>query len=265
MRRVNFLTEIGGLYSLSIFFLFFLCLYSSLEVISLRRLRVVRILLAGGKGPEARLPSHLPYDRQLKAAPIVTICGSFLLLLPSGPFMTIGIATIVFVGNILMFNGMRFGQEGSDHVRLYAAAFYFISSVWNIVEPAQSQRIYLILVAALAVSFYFGSALVKIVEPSWWSGEALMRALSTNLYGHSLLLTLFSNFPRFTRQLSVALLIWEITFPVAILFAGNYVLAWMAVGLLFHLSVTFFMRLPLFLLSIGIMYPAIYWTSLSLY
>ncbi|TBE99682.1 hypothetical protein [Rhizobium ruizarguesonis] len=256
--------NIGELYSLSVFFFVFLCLYSSLEIINLRRRRVVRILLAGGNGPDARLPSHLPYDRQLKAAPIVIIFGTSLLLLPSGPFLTAGIATILLAGNFLMFNGMRFGQEGSDHVRLYAAAFFFISSVWNVAEPVQAQKAYLILVAALGVSFYFGSALVKIVEPTWWRGEALMRALSTSLYGHPLLLSLFSAFPRLTRQLSVALLIWEITFPLAIFFAGNYILLWMAIGLLFHLSVALFMRLPLFLLSIGIMYPGIYWTSLSL-
>lgn len=261
---MNSLTDVGGLYSLSVFFFVLLSLYSSLEVISLRRLRVVRILLAGGSGAGTHLSSHLPRDRQLKAAPIVIIAGSSLLLLPSGPFLTVAIAAILLAGNLLMFNGMRFGQEGSDHVRLYAAAFFFVSSVYSLSEPLQAQRMYLVLVSALGVSFYFGSALVKIVEPTWWSGEALLRALSTSLYGHAMVLRLLAIFPRLAKRLSAGLLIWEITFPMAIFFAGNYLLLWMAIGLLFHLSVALVMRLPLFMFSIGIIYPAIYWASLSL-
>ncbi|MBO0134622.1 hypothetical protein [Agrobacterium burrii] len=251
-------------YSLSIVFFLVLCLYSALEVISLRRIRFVRILLAGGHGPEARAPSHLP-DKQMRAAPIFIAFGSALSFFASEQVLTISAATALLVGNLLMFNGMRFGQEGADHIRLYAGVFFFVSSIWSLVEPEQAKRIFLLLVAALTVGFYFGSALVKAVEPSWWSGEGLIRALSTNLYGHQVLLSLLCAVPNAARFLSVGLILWELTFPLAIFLAGKYVLAWMVVGLVFHLSVAIFMRLPLFLLSVGVMYPATYWTSLSLY
>lgn len=241
------------LINISVFMVICLNFIYALELLTLSRNRLWSIISHAGR-------DQLAIAGIRNGTSITIIGGSiFYIFLLNAPSLTMIASTAVCIVSIRQFGMQRYGQEGSDHVRLYANIFIFITSVIHFLGIAKWDSFYLSATAALGAAFYFGSGLAKCTNIEWWTGAALKKALSTQIFGNRWLWQFLINHQRLACITSSTICIWELSFPLAIHFSKNFFVIWLVIGLAFHIAVAIFMRLPLFVWAALSLYPGIWW------
>ena len=191
---------------------------------------------------------------------LLVVCSA-LLPIAGGPQVRAVLCAALCLATVTLFHLQRYGQEGSDHVRLYANFILLGSVLMEFVDPTLARTAFLSALAALGVAFYFGAGWVKIQSPQWRSGEAVTAAFSTRLFGHARFAAFLAPHRAIAASIAWIVMVWELSFGPAVIFAGHYIVIWLVLGGIFHASVAVLMRLPVFLLASLMLYPAIFWVA----
>lgn len=141
------------------------------------------------------------------------------------------------------------GAEGIATVVLGGVSVGFLSSSPVVASSA------VLFVAAQATLAYTAAGLYKAWSPPWRSGEALVRILGVQTFGNARLQVLLLRKPTLSRYLAWGTVVWECTFPIVFVAPMWVALAWLLVGLLFHLGCAIVMGLNTFVWSFASTYP----------
>src|ERR1035437_5056730 len=187
---------------------------------------------------------------QLGAA-LVLISG----LLPQAG--TALLATMLGV-HILFILRNQYGMDGSDQMMLMVLAGLFVYHL----HPTGRMRtiVFVFLAAQLALS-YWTAGIAKATSPVWRGGDAVKKILGTTSYG-SFSLSGFLMEHRWLALVSCwCVILYECFGPLAMWFGPGACLAFIAAGVLFHLSIAMFMGLNIFFWSFIATYPAVYYCA----
>ena len=108
---------------------------------------------------------------------------------------------------------------------------------------------------------YFVSGIVKLNSSKWRDGTALGCFINSGIYGPANPLAAVLRSPPIAIGLSWAVILFEVTFPLAIL-NPSLCLGYLVLGLCFHLSNVYLLGLNRFLFAWAAAYPAVFWCSL---
>lgn len=226
----------------------------ALELFQLRRLplwRAVAFIAPSKVLPDPR--------RALALGPPLLALLSMLLVtsLLYWPVALPALATLSFLALAILHHAQQTGMEGSDQVRLWltgalAAVHLIPADIVGSPVPA-----FLFCTAGLASAFYAGAGIAKAFAPEWWSGAALTTAFSTTLFGNAFLFGLLKEYRQLARFLSVAIILWELTFPFAVFVSRETAIAYLAAAIAFHVAVAILMRLPMFMPAALAMAPGV--------
>jgi hypothetical protein len=175
------------------------------------------------------------------------------------------VASLSFLALAILHHAQKTGMEGSDQVRLWLTGALTAVHLMPVDIVGSPIPAYLLCAAALASAFYAGSGIAKAFAPEWWSGAALTTALSTTLFGHEFLFDVLKRYRKLARFLSATIILWELTFPLAVLLSLETAIAYLAAAIVFHLAVAIFMRLPMFIPAALAMAPGVLFIAETLH
>jgi hypothetical protein len=110
---------------------------------------------------------------------------------------------------------------------------------------------------------YFAAGFHKLRSPAWRNGSALPGILSTRVFGCPALAFWLERRRWVARWLSLAVIVWEVSFPVVLVGPPDLVLSYLASGVLFHLSTALAMGLNKFIWAFFALYPAAIYGTLG--
>jgi hypothetical protein len=119
-------------------------------------------------------------------------------------------------------------------------------------------------IAAQLSLAYFAAGVFKLISSSWRSGEALSAVLSMNPWKHAAAGRSLRQRPQWSSLLSWGTMLWEVTFPLALIAPPWAMAIWLAIGLAFHIGCAIFMGLNSYLWSFVAAYPAVAFLNSSL-
>jgi hypothetical protein len=148
---------------------------------------------------------------------------------------------------------LRYGTEGADQMTaivIGALALRALAPYDPVV--ARGALWFIALQGSIA---YLTAGVAKAHIPGWRDGSHVAGLLRTRSYGHPWLAARLGS-PRTARMLSWLLIVWESTFPLALVhpvLAGAYC----AIGVLFHAANALLLGLNLFVWAFLATYPAV--------
>lgn len=192
------------------------------------------------------------------AAVLLLRIGGVLLVL-STPFRSgaysVGLTVLVF-GQIYVLARSGFGAIGADSMTLIVCGGTWLATA--VADTTLAARAGLWFIAAQGCLGYAVAGISKLAAPKWRSGEAMTTVLSTYAYGNQGLFTVLRRRPWLSSFSSWGAMLWEATFPIALIVPDRVLIAQFALGLLFHASVAQLMGLNLFLAAFPSTYVAIW-------
>lgn len=160
----------------------------------------------------------------------------------------------------LRFRGSFNG--GSD----YMALLILLALSVEAVHPTEKIQLGIIWYIALQVSSsYFIAGLVKIKQNAWRNGNALIQFIHSPNYNPPLLIKKILSNKAASFLCSWFVIIFEITFPLAIIGGNQFIFIWLFLGLLFHFVNVLLFGLNRFLIIWVATYPALYYVAVSLF
>jgi len=117
--------------------------------------------------------------------------------------------------------------------------------------------------AAQVTLAYVAAGVAKVVSPVWRSGTAMTGILSTEGYGLPGIADLLIAHPLLDRLACWSVIVWEVTFPLALVAPRAMLVAYLATGITFHVSCAVMMGLNRFVWAFCGCYPAV-WASAML-
>ncbi|MFJ5695048.1 hypothetical protein ACIP9X_14510 [Arthrobacter sp. NPDC093125] len=211
-----------------------------------------------------KLAVHLFEIRGMTVLLVVKlISAASLILLPIGSVaLTIAIAVVILVMLAESFRNSAYGGEGSDQMGVIIGVALFIGcSSWS--SPALA-FIGLTFIAAQSVLSYLAAGVSKVVSTKWRSGSALVGILETEAYGLPAFASILRIYPKVTWTLTWTLLLFETTFALSLVAPAQVTLAYIAGGVLFHLTNAVVMGLNSFFWMFTASYPAVLFVSLQM-
>ncbi|GJG89336.1 hypothetical protein tb265_45170 [Gemmatimonadetes bacterium T265] len=148
-------------------------------------------------------------------------------------------------------------MDGSHHMTLVVLLACAIASI-RPGDPAVQQVCALRVTAQLALSYVL-SGLVKAVGASWRSGQAFAGIFSAETYGSGALVRLAARVPAFSPVFCWLVITYEIGFLLVFVAPRPGQIAFVILGLAFHLAVAVFMGLNKFLWAWWSAYPCLLW------
>lgn len=185
-------------------------------------------------------------------ASVAALCAAFLI----EPLPWLGVWPI-FLATLIMGLKARHGLDGSHHMTLVVLLPCSIASSFP-GDPAV-QKVCAIYVAAQLSLSYFLSGVVKSIGASWRSGEAFAGIFSAETYGSEALVRLAKSIPAFGPVFCWLVIIYEIVFPLVFVLPLPVQIAFVILGLIFHLAIAVFMGLNKFVWSWWSAYPCLLW------
>jgi hypothetical protein len=146
-----------------------------------------------------------------------------------------------------------FGQDGADQMAL----IIFVGATVATLAGGWVINVYLWFIALQACLSYATAGIAKATAGGWWDGSFLVGIAATRIYGHEALARFLARRLALARALSIFLVIWECTFPLALIVPRPMAYAMVASGALFHLSNGILMGLNDFLWLFVATYPAL--------
>ena len=237
---------------------------SSLELLSLRR-----EFLPGGfyhcDRELARLTNRTPvtpgvwiaaslYPAFYAIIGVRLLLGVLLLLdAPTGPWRPI---LLFAAAAITLFIGSRleFGMSAADTM----AGIVLCGLGFTALVPGNAlvQRMGLWFLALQTTVAYTAAGVTKLYIPAWRDGAYLATALGSATYG-SPFAARFMRDRRLALLASWTVIVWECSFPLALLAGAPVAIAYCALAALFHAAIGVFMGLKMFVFVFGSTYPAI--------
>ncbi|MFO0874090.1 MAG: hypothetical protein U0575_08985 [Phycisphaerales bacterium] len=151
----------------------------------------------------------------------------------------------------------RYGHDGADQM---GAVVLVSLSIGNLVATPLARDLALGFIAVQAVLAYTIAGLAKLKGRGWRNGTALIKVAGTDIYGHPTVGRWLRAWPRAALVSSWFIMAWETCFPCIFVIPRPWSLAYLATGVMFHLSNAIVMGLNTFLWSFMAAYPALlYW------
>lgn len=122
----------------------------------------------------------------------------------------------------------------------------------------QWQELALGYLALQLILSYFISGYVKVINPEWRSGQALHDVFSFSAYPASEAIRSFAHRPKLLQAASWAVIIFELSFPFALLLPTTLIVA-LILAATFHLANAFIFGLNRFFWVWLAAYPSILW------
>lgn len=148
----------------------------------------------------------------------------------------------------------RYALDGADQfstISLTALSFCFL------LEPKNFESYFLFFVGFQLSLSYFIAGIYKLTSLHWLSGKALTFIFAGNVYGNKYILKVLKGYPKIGTILSTIVIIWEVSFPVCFFLNNSSFIAYLMVGIFFHLFNAIFMGLNCFFISFVSGYPAL--------
>jgi Vitamin K-dependent gamma-carboxylase len=246
---------------------------ASLELLALRRefgdgglfswevLRTLsRVTLNIGIGKPRQLISHPVF------VPAVTgtraLAALVLILFSNNYALSTACIFVIVAASIVMQWRAPFGLDGSDQMFLITFVAVAIYKLFpGDVHVAQASLWFIAIQGCLS---YLVAGIAKVVSPVWRSGEAIRRILGTRTYGSRRSASLVSGRDRVCVVLSWLVMLFECTFPLALVFGITGVVIFGVLGIFFHIANAVIMGLNTFVWAFVATYPAILFCALSL-
>ena len=199
---------------------------------------------------------------QVLAIPAVQMLLSALLLVPGLPLQVAGGCALgVALGSFLLsYRGVD-GFGGGDKM----AAIVLLAG--GIALVAGSERVIagaLVFVTGLMLIAYSTPGWHRIFDRSWHDATKLKGVMRTETYGRRALWRLFEDQPLFARFVASSIACWEAFFVLYLFLPIPLLLMALSIGVVFHFSNAFVMRLNIFPFSFPGNYPAVIWTAVQL-
>ncbi|MEW6056674.1 MAG: HTTM domain-containing protein [Bdellovibrionota bacterium] len=185
---------------------------------------------------------------------IRAVAAVFVFFIPHPAFFFILLSTTVLIS--LRWRGTFNG--GSDFMTLIVLTALVLGGLFAHTPGAQTACLWYI--AFQTSSSYFISGLAKITKRNWRTGKALKGFFESTVYEPSPVLGFASRRPRVLFFASWFVMIFECTFPVALV-NPNLCLAYLGLALGFHLANFYVFGLNRFLFAWAAAYPALYFCS----
>lgn len=164
------------------------------------------------------------------------------------------------VGLGLLAWRQRYGEDGADQMNLIVAVTLVLT-----VGPFQSVpalQLGLLFVAAQLVLSYTSAGIAKLISPVWRSGQAVGLVVNTASYGSRQSGAALKRLPWVGRVLTWSVIVFEMSFLLALFLPWPWVAIPMALGVFFHMSIAVVMGLNNFVPAFLSAYPALLYTSL---
>jgi hypothetical protein len=169
-----------------------------------------------------------------------------------GPAMVALIAVVVGAHLLLHYRN-HFGFDGSDQMRLLV---WIALGCFSVTNSVSVQWACIGFVAGQAILAYCAAGGAKLVSSIWRSGRAVGLILRTETYGNMTVSRVVDRY-RLSRPLSWSTILFECAGPALILSGPPGALAFIGIGLCFHLTIAYAMGLNTFVWSFAATYPAI--------
>jgi hypothetical protein len=186
---------------------------------------------------------------------LLRVLAALVLLFHSHPTLVLILLFTTILGNLRWrgtFNG------GSDFMTLSVLLPVSIASLAGNSTPLQTGCLWY--VSIQACTSYLIAGWIKIKKKNWRTGAALTGFVKSAIYSPRSGLTELITIPAIALLTSWAVMIFELTFPLALLNPSGC-LAFLTFGLVFHLGNAYFFGLNRFLLAWAAAYPALYFCS----
>ena len=164
-----------------------------------------------------------------------------------------GIILYFLIFNLQLRNGLIL--DGSDNVLIVCLPFIIFADSYNYLSLNKyffniKSNIQVSNILVLAFLFqiciiYFFSGIIKIRHEEWYSGLANFFIFQLNEFQGTKYNTLLANNEFFVKSSTYLTLIFEITFPLILLFS-KYKYVWLTIGTFFHIGIWVFMKIDVF-------------------
>jgi hypothetical protein len=165
----------------------------------------------------------------------------------------VALIAILVGGHLLLHYRNHFGFDGSDQMRLLV---WIPLGFFSVTESVSVQWVCIAFVAAQAILAYLAAGVAKMVSSIWRSGLAVGLILRTETYGSMTVSRVVDRY-RLSKPLSWMTILFECAGPALVLIGPRGALAFIGIGLAFHLTIAYAMGLNTFVWSFAATYPAI--------
>ena len=150
-----------------------------------------------------------------------------------------------------------YSKDGADHMSNIVLGALAVAAL----VPQPGVRLAAVAFIALQCALsYTIAGIAKLPERQWRTGDHLCGILGTECYGLRPFAQRLNRKPALARALSVGILFWESTFILGMLAPRPVALAYLGLGIAFHLTIAVFMGLNSFVWPFLSAYPCLfYW------
>ena len=179
-----------------------------------------------------------------------------------GNYFLMGVLCI-FISGISIIISIR-GNEGTTGadsmavITIATAAFCLTSQVPFVWKAG------LTFIGCQLALAYATAGWLRIVQPTWRSGADLLLVLRQVTYGNKMVWNYLVNRPKMAMVTSMAILLFECSAPFVLFMPVYLVIAYLCIGLFFHISNAIFMGLNTFFWAFGATYLPFLWLSVQI-
>ena len=181
---------------------------------------------------------------------------AFVIVLPLSHALAALFASVVLLGHLCIHLRLLVGMDGADQMQtvLWVSFLVYSLDLGTLVATAAAG----FLCAELLLS-YLVSGSAKLASPAWRIGTAILRITRTGTYSTPRVSGVLHHY-FVSCCMGWSVMAFEVLGP-ALLFAGRPgTLAFIAVGIVFHLGIAFTMGLTTFVFAFLAAYPVLYAT-----
>ncbi len=173
-----------------------------------------------------------------------------------------GLYLLVLISNLLILSRWKgVFNGGSDYISFIVMTGLYIGSLTAKTEWESAGLFY---IAVHSCFSYFKAGLVKVVIPGWRNGSILPLLFKTSLYKNPWGMFSFLNKPIILFLIAWVVLIFELTFPLAMV-SPPILILYLFFGCIFHLSIIYFVGLNRFFWAWIATYPSLIYFSLIMF
>jgi hypothetical protein len=154
------------------------------------------------------------------------------------------------------------GNDGSDQMSSIALVALALTKV---AHTNFGRSAALAFIAAQASLAYGTSGFLKITERGWRNGMFVMDILRTSTFGHRGLLQFLEHKRSLATPLGCGIALGDCALSCAVLLPPRECILLLSFGVMFHVGIAMILGLNTFLWSFVATYPAILWSSMSIY
>ncbi len=181
---------------------------------------------------------------------------AFALVAPHVPQWGYGvICSVLLISGLLITHRTTFGNDGSDQMLTIVLAGLAVSYLLPPSEPLRPIGVWF--VGLQSTLSYVVAGVAKLYGPTWRGGTAMKAILNTSTYGNYAAAAAYQRLSAIGFFTCWSVMIFETTFPVALVAPPPVLFAYLAMGFAFHFGTAVLMGLNTFLWAFLATYPAV--------